>query len=134
MTVHAAPVLSASGDNVGAWMSALLAAVDARDTPRFLPFLTEDAAFRFANHPPATGRAEVGAAVSAFLGSIREVRHEIDHAWAPAGHAICQGTVTYTRVDGSTLTVPFANVFAMRDGRIRDYRIYVDASALYAPT
>ena len=133
MSASTAPLLAPAGDNVGAWMSALLAAVDAGDTPRFLSFLTDDATFRFANHPAAVGSAEVGAAVSAFLGSIGGVRHEIDHAWALAGHAVCQGVVSYTRMDGSTLTVPFANVFALHDGRIRDYRIYVDASALYAP-
>lgn len=133
MSIIATPALSASGDNVDAWMSALLAAVDARDTTRFLSFFTDDAAFRFSNSPAAVGNADIGAAVGAFFDSIGGLHHEIGHAWAPAGHAVCDGVVTYTRKDGSTLTVPFANVFVLRDGRICDYRIYVDASALYAP-
>lgn len=39
--------------------------------------------------------------------------------------------VTYTRHDGSTLTVPFANVFGMRDIRVAHYQIYADVSALW---
>jgi TRAP-type uncharacterized transport system substrate-binding protein len=46
---------------------------------------------------------------------------------------ICHGTVTYTRHDASTLTVPFANIFRTRDDLIDEYLIYVDASALYLP-
>jgi len=39
--------------------------------------------------------------------------------------------VTYTRHDGSVLTVPFANVFEMRGDKIAAYRIYVDNSLLF---
>jgi len=127
------PLLSAGGDNVAPWMSAVLASVDAMDTPRFLSFLTEDAAFRFANAPAAAGREAVGAMVSGFFASIKACRHEIRNAWAPPGHAVCQGLVTYTRHDGGLLTLPFVNVFVMRQGRIADYQIYIDATPLYAP-
>ena len=43
-------------------------------------------------------------------------------------------TFTYTLTDGGTVTVPFANVFYLRDGRITDYLIYVDASAVFGPS
>lgn len=125
--------LSAAGDEVATWMSGLLACVDAQDTPGFLTYLADDASFRFANYPAAIGREAVGAAVSGFFTSIKGLRHELQRAWAPPGHAICEGIVTYTRHDGSTLTAPFVNVFTMRNGLVADYRIYVDASALYAP-
>jgi hypothetical protein len=83
--VKPVPGLVPTGDNVGAWMAALLAAVDAKDTPRFLSFLTDDASFRFANAPAVAGRAAVGAMVSGFLGSIKAVRHDIGATWAPPG-------------------------------------------------
>jgi len=41
--------------------------------------------------------------------------------------------VTYTRHDGTNLTLPFVNVFAMRGDLIQDYLIYIDATPLYAP-
>jgi hypothetical protein len=40
--------------------------------------------------------------------------------------------VTYTRLDGSTLTVPFANVFVLKGAEIQSYRIYIDNSPLFA--
>ena len=51
--------------------------------------------------------------------------------WAVGDTVIQDLLVTYTRHDGSTLTVPAANILAVRDERIADYRIYVDANALY---
>ena len=97
----------------------------------FLSFLTGDAAFHFANAPAAIGTAAIGDAVNGFFASINACSHEIDNAWAPPSHAICQGNVCYTRLDGSTLTLAFVNIFIMRQGKICDYRIYVDASELY---
>jgi hypothetical protein len=39
--------------------------------------------------------------------------------------------VTYTRHDGSTLRVPFANVFKVDAGLVAEYLIFVDVSRLY---
>ena len=50
-----------------------------------------------------------------------------------AEHVICQGTVTYTSIDGSTLCVPFVDVLTMRGKLISNYLIYIDTSELYAP-
>ena len=46
---------------------------------------------------------------------------------------ICRGEVTYTRLDGSTLSVPFVNVLKLEGSLIRDYLIYADTSELYSP-
>jgi limonene-1,2-epoxide hydrolase len=40
--------------------------------------------------------------------------------------------VTYTRHNGSSLSVPFANVFELKGDKIASYRIYIDNSALFA--
>lgn len=114
------------------WTPALFASIDAKDTARFQTFLTDDARFRFGNLPEAVGRDAIGAAVDGFFASIAACRHDVKNVWAPPGHVICQGEVTYTRHDASRLTVPFVNVFAMDGERIRDYLIYIDASALYS--
>ena len=37
-------------------------------------------------------------------------------SWNAAGAAACEGEVTYTRLDGSKVTVPFANVFVLKGG------------------
>ena len=114
------------------WTTALFASIDAKDTPRFLTFLTDDAAFQFANAPAAVGKPAIGAAVDGFFGTIRASRHDIARTWAQPEHVICQGSVTYTRHDGGTITLPFANILGMRGGLIDDYRIYIDATPLFA--
>ena len=46
---------------------------------------------------------------------------------------VSQGVVTYTRLDGGKVTVPFVNVFSMQGKLVQDYLIYVDNTPLYAP-
>ncbi len=115
-----------------AWWERLFESIDGKDVPGFLSFLTVDAEFRFANNPSAYGRDEIGAVVGGFLGAIGGSKHRLIHAWKDEETAACEGEVTYTRHDGSTLTLPFVNVFYMRDGSIARYLIYIDNSALFA--
>ena len=53
-------------------------------------------------------------------------------SWTGPGTAVCEGEVTYTRLDGSTLTVPFVNVFELSGAQIRSYRIYIDNGPLFS--
>ena len=43
-----------------------------------------------------------------------------------------EGEVTYTRLDGTEITLPFADVFEYSGQRIRHYKIYMDINPLYA--
>jgi SnoaL-like domain len=96
---------------------------DIKDLPALLGYLTPDAEFRFANNPSAHGHEAVGA--------IGGSQHRFIHAWEDTGTAACEGEVTYTRHDGSTLTVPFVNVFYLCGGKIARYPIVIDNSALF---
>lgn len=118
--------------NLRAWIDALFSAIDRRDAERFVGFLTEDACFAFGNLPAVAGRAAIRDFVAGFFAGIRAVSHRVPDVWQADDTVICRGEVTYTRHDGSTLTVPFANVLRMAGDRVRDYRIYADASALHA--
>ena len=114
------------------WLQQLFNAIDAKDTPRFLEFLTEDAVFRFGNQPLRRGKQDIGTAVEAFFGSIKACRHEVAGSWAHPDHIICHGLVTYTRKDATQVTVPFANVLTLRRDRINSYLIFADISPLFA--
>lgn len=114
------------------WTPVLFACIDAKDTDGFLSYLCDDATFRFANQPPSVGHLAIGAAVAGFFAAIGACRHEVTNVWTPGDAVICQGQVTYTRHDGSVLSVPFVNVLAMAGELIREYSIYVDASALFS--
>src|ERR1700679_3175908 len=114
-----------------AWWERVLAVVDAGDAKDFTELLTPDAQFRFGNAPMITGREAIHAAVAAFFAAIASSRHRLLGTWSGAGTAVCEGEVTYTRHDGSVVSVPFANVFELRDGGISAYRIYIDNSSLF---
>jgi uncharacterized protein (TIGR02246 family) len=115
-----------------AWQQ-LFAAIDRGDATAFASFIAEDGEFRFGNGPAVVGREAIRAAVGGFFGAIRGCRHRLDRVWTAPGSVACEGEVTYTRHDGSTLTVPFANVFLLRGGEIASYRIYIDNGPLFAP-
>jgi ketosteroid isomerase-like protein len=110
----------------------LLAAIDRKDLKAFAGFLTPDARFRFGNNAAVVGREAIETAVGAFFQAIQKVSHALENQWSLPDAAICVGLVTYTRHDGSTLQVPFANVMKLRPGGIHDYLIFTDNSALFA--
>jgi hypothetical protein len=112
------------------WLRELFETIDGKSKSRFLEFLTDDASFYFGNFPPCHGKQDIGAAVDAFFGSIKACHHEVLGSWRPAGHAICHGLVTYTKKDGVQVTVPFANILALKGELICNYRIFVDISPL----
>jgi ketosteroid isomerase-like protein len=107
-------------------------AIDAMNADAFCAWLTPDALFRFGNHPPVVGQAAIHAAVTGFWGTIEASRHHLVRLWSDGDDVAVQGEVTYTRKDGGRLTLPFVNVFRLRDGRICEYRIHIDNAPLYA--
>ena len=115
------------------WVNRLFAAIDSRDADAFVGFLTEDSVFVFGNAAPVAGKAAIRELLVGFFGSIRALRHEVTDTWVLPGVVVATGRVTYTRRDGSTLAVPFADVFKMEKRLVREYLIYIDASRLYTP-
>jgi len=122
-----------TGDNLdGVNLKKLFASIDAMDTESFLSFIHQDATFRFGSSPPVHGHAAIRAAVEVFFSSFAALKHELQRMVADDDAVVCEGEVTYTRHDGSTITLPFANVFEVDGGLISLYRIYIDIGPLYA--
>lgn len=124
-------VLPAAVQRDRAWWGRVFAIVDAGDANAFVDLLTADAQFQFGNYPMMTGHEAIRATAAGFFAAIASSRHRVLSVWNEARTAVCEGEVTYTRHDGSVLTVPFANVFEMRGDKIAAYRIYVDNSLLF---
>lgn len=120
------PVAAAS------WIGDLFASIDRRDASAFAGFLTEDATFRFGNQQPVHGRTAIADAVAAFFQHLAGVEHRVENTWDADDAVVVTGDVTYTRHDGSRVTVPFADVFKMRGRLVREYLIYIDISPLFA--
>jgi limonene-1,2-epoxide hydrolase len=110
----------------------LFASIDAMDTERFLSFIHEDASFRFGSSPAVRGHADIRKAVEGFFASFAALRHDVLRTVCADGAVVCEGEVTYTRHDGSKITLPFVNVFEVEGGLISLYRVYIDITPLYA--
>lgn len=110
----------------------LFGAIDSQNGAAFVEYLTDDAVFCFGSAPAVRGRAAVQEAVDGFFGSIAGLSHAIHKTLQDGDTLVCEGEVTYTRHDGSTITIPFANVFEYEGGLIAQYKIYIDISPLYA--
>ena len=112
------------------WIAPLFAAIDAKDTDAFGGFLAADASFRFGNWEAVSGAANVCAVVAGFFDSVAALSHRLEAVLQDGDGVVAHGTVTYTRHDGSTLSVPFANVFRTDGERISVYLIFADVSQL----
>jgi limonene-1,2-epoxide hydrolase len=111
----------------------LFVSIDAMDTEAFLGFIAPDGEFRFGSAPPVRGREGIREAVGGFFSSIAAISHEVRRMVAEGNTVVCEGEVTYTRHDGSAVTLPFCNVFETDGGLISLYRIYIDIAPLYSP-
>jgi limonene-1,2-epoxide hydrolase len=115
------------------WPHDLVRAIDARDAARFAQFIAPDGVFVFSNQPPVTGRAAIEQYVAGFFGALKGLNHSVDTVFRDGDTVGMTGTVTYTRLDGSTLAVPFCNVFRMKGELIARYQIFIDNSKLFQP-
>jgi len=43
----------------------------------------------------------------------------------------CEGDVTYRRLDGTEITLPFTDVLEYADDLIEHYKVYIDIGPLY---
>ena len=109
----------------------LFLAIDGKDAVKFASFLSKGCHFRFGNLPEVTGADNIQAFVGGFFESIDSLAHAIEESWNVPDGLICHGQVTYTRKDGSSLTVPFANIFKLDSTGICEYLIFADTSELY---
>jgi ketosteroid isomerase-like protein len=110
----------------------VFATFDAQDVSTLSGFVTDDVALRLGNAEMIKGKAGFVDAVTAFLGSIAAVRHEILSVYTDGDAAIVEFDVHYTRRDGNVVTLPCCNVFRLRDQLIAEYRSYMDATPVYA--
>jgi hypothetical protein len=113
----------------------MFAAVDSREPEKVADFVTDDVAFRFASAAPTVGKPALVEASREFSAAIAGIGHQIVRLWEPEPDTVVvELRVTYLRHDGIELTLPCCNIFGLRDGRVADYRIYMDVNPVFAPS
>ena len=117
--------------NTDNYIKNMYAVVDARDGAALANMMTEDGIFRFANMPAVQGREAIRAFLDGFFQSIKGIAHDQLEDWKVDNTRFATGRVSYTRLDDSTLAVPFSVILNMQDDLIAEYLVFVDASELY---
>lgn len=108
----------------------MFAAIDSQDASSFASYLADDAIFRFGSAPPVQGKDAIAAAVSGFFSTIAGCTHAIAKTVVDGDTLVCEGKVTYERHDGSTVTLPFADILEYDGELIANYKIYIDIGPL----
>ncbi len=111
-------------------ISQILKTVDSKDAQAFSSYLTDDAVFRYGAQEPVKGREAVRDYVGGFFGTIAALEHQVIETWDGEGSLVCRGEVTYTKLDGARVSVPFTNVFKLDGNLIREYLVYIDPTPL----
>ena len=111
-------------------LAEILEAVDSQDSDWFVTFLTDDAVFRYGSQEPVRGKDNVRNYVAAFFESIDDLSHEVTETWDGEGSVVCTGQVTYRRLDGKDVTIPFTNIFRFEGEKISEYLVYADPAPL----
>ena len=121
--------------DIPAWVRQLFHSIDARDASAFAAYLAEDGTFRYGSQPAVVGNAAVREHVAAFFSGLNGLSHELTGFWWGAARDTCfvQGEVTYHLPNATQVTLPFLNLFHMRDMAIVDYLVYTDPTPLFQP-
>ena len=111
----------------------LIRLFEAMNIDEALLMFTEGARYRFGNYPAAVGREDIRtAAASSHLKAIKGCKFNIQDLWEFGDVVVCEMEIQYIRIDDSILTLPCTDVFRMEGNRIKDMRIYMDPSPLFA--
>lgn len=112
------------------WIAEYFAMVDTRDLDEFLTWYADDASFRFANQPPAKGKAAIRAALEQFYAQITSMRHERTGLWSDADSGAFEAIAHFENKSGETFDLPAVSTLRVRDGLIHDFRFVMDAGPL----
>lgn len=108
----------------------IFGSIDAMDADAFVSFLTEDAVFRYGSQEAVEGRDAIREYVAQFFTMVRGLRHTLLDTWEGEERLAVRGEVTYQKLDGGEVTLPFVDVLRLSADGIRDYLVYIDPSPL----
>jgi SnoaL-like domain len=116
----------------------LLEYVDRESAIGFASHFVEDGIFTWGNFPTLTGRTAITEFTQGFFSAVESVEHRLNsyHLWGEDLYATTTGTVTFTKLNGTTVTVPFATGanFDPDGSKMTNYTVYLDPSPLVGVT
>lgn len=115
------------------WWQHFFLAVDEKDAQRLGDaWFAADFTLQFGNWPQVAGKDAAIGALDQFFGSIESLSHQLVNAVSEGSSTVVESVVTYTRLDGVSVSLPAATLLERDAEKLRSLRIYVDQSPLHA--
>ncbi len=127
--------VSADGPATGVddWAAAFFRDADMLHLPALMNWFGEDIDLRIANFPPISGRAAAEEGFRQFWSTLKGMSHRREQLVAEGNCAFQGSIVTYTRLDGKTVSMPDASHLRLTgEGRLDRLWIYIDLAPLYS--
>lgn len=108
------------------------ALLDSNQLDESMKYFAEDAVLKF-NSETINGREEIGSALGGILNSVNGIRHNLTGVWEVEENLVfLECDVIYTRKDNKEIVVKAAATNVIENGIIKEQRIYVDLSPVFA--
>ncbi|MDV2996895.1 MAG: hypothetical protein N4J56_006600 [Chroococcidiopsis sp. SAG 2025] len=114
------------------WVREYFVTVDKLNVDNIIANFVENGQFRFGNAEPVVGKEAIRDALVKFFSAIKAMHHENVGLWLGDSSAVFEAEVTYTRQDGTTVTLPCVSILRFRDNFIYDFRMVMDAAPVFA--
>jgi limonene-1,2-epoxide hydrolase len=106
--------------------------IDSMEPDAFTRHLADDVRFTFGNAETVVGRDNVRDVWAGFCEGIDGVHHDVIEQIESGPATVVESTVTYTRKDASTVSLPVVTIYRGEGDLIEDYRIFMDVAPLFA--
>jgi ketosteroid isomerase-like protein len=124
-----APTVAIDGDD---WAADFFRSADSFDIEQLTGWFADDIEVRFGNQPAISGKADARAAFEGFWSSIGGMRHSRESLVSLGDMAAQASIVTYTRHDGSDVSMPVSSHLRRAGpGKIDRLWIFIDMAPLF---
>ncbi len=113
---------------------AMFQAGESMNVNNFAAFYSDYSRYQFSNFPVARGPQGIINASADFIKTVKKVVHHIENIWEVEDDTVVvEMTVTYDRFDGKSFTLPCCDTIRIKDGKVKDLKIFMDITPVFTP-
>ena len=109
-------------------VKALFSRGEAFDSQGFIDLFADNPVYQFGNFEICFDKPAIYDSVTAFFGMVSALYHEIKMLWEVGDVVFVEMDVIYWRHDGSSVTLPCADIVRFEGDKVAELRIFMDAN------
>ena len=109
-------------------VKALFSRGEAFDSQGFVDLFTDNPVYQFGNFEICFDKPAIFDSVTAFFGMVSALYHEIKMLWEIGDVVFVEMDVIYWRHDGTSVTLPCADIVRFEGDKVAELRIFMDAN------